>query len=209
MKENKENPRAMEAMDIEEIVRAYYPPGSEAEAILLAHGEAVAAKAEEVARRFPEIETDFNFLHGAAMLHDIGMIKTDIPSLGCFGGSPYIHHGIIGRRFLEDLGWFRHALVCERHFLTGVSRADIVREAMDLPYRDMLPESWEEKLICYADCFYSKKPGRLKEEKSPERVLNKLPDFCKPVFRQWLVEFREPGIPESFILSRDAVSADS
>ncbi|WP_198947001.1 HD domain-containing protein [Marispirochaeta aestuarii] len=194
---------------IEKTIRRYYAAGSKAEVILLAHGEAVAAKAQEVARRFPEVETDFDFLYEAAVLHDIGMIETDVPSLGCFGRAPYIHHGIIGRRLLEEQELVRHALVCERHFLTGVSRDDILREGMDLPSRDMLPESWEEKLICYADCFYSKKPGRLKEEKSPERVLKKLPDFCRPVFRQWLVEFREPGLPEVFTASGNVVSMDS
>lgn len=201
--------KAIRRVSVEQIIGHYFKSGSEAERILIAHGEAVAAKAEKAARRFPEVDTDFNFLYEAAMLHDIGMTGTYVPSLDCYGQSPYIHHGIIGRRFLEGEGLPRHALVCERHFLTGVSREDILREGMDLPVRDMLPESWEEKLICYADCFYSKKPGRLKVEKSPEEVLRKLPDFCKPVFRQWLVEFMEPGITETLTVSRNVVSADS
>jgi uncharacterized protein len=192
-------------MSIEQIIRRYFKSGSEAERILIAHGEAVADKADEVARRFPEADTDFDFLYEAAMLHDIGMIGTHVPSLDCYGQSPYIHHGIIGKRLLEVEGLPRHALVCERHFLTGVSREDILREGMDLPPRDMLPESWEEKLICYTDCFYSKKAGRLKNEKSPAEVLKKLPAFCKPVFQSWLIDFKE-AVPDVLILSDRRVS---
>ncbi len=174
-----------------DLIDTLYVGAPDARRILLIHGRAVAEKAEAVARRFPEKTTDFVFLREAAILHDIGMIGTDTPSLHCCGIAPYLHHGIIGRQMLEDAGFERHALVCERHFLTGVSREDIIREKIDLPHRDMLPLSWEEKLICYADCFYSKKPGKLEKEKSVEKVLSGLPAFCRPVFQSWLNMFRE------------------
>ena len=174
------------------LIGSVYVQADKARQILLVHGRAVADKAAEVARRFPEIATDYDFLYEAAMLHDIGMIGTSTASLHCGGAAPYLHHGLIGRKLLEEAGLPRHALVCERHFLTGVSREDIIREKMDLPLRDMLPVSWEERLICYADCFYSKKPQNLNKEKSPVKVLSGLPDFCRPVFQTWLKEFREP-----------------
>ena len=96
---------------------------------------------------------------------------------------------------LEEEGLFRHALVCERHFLAGVSAEDILNQRMDLPVRDMLPVSREEKLICYADCFYSKKPGKLTREREPEKALASLPEFCRPVFSRWLEEFLELPLP--------------
>ncbi len=177
--------------DVLDLIDSVYAEHPEAREILLIHGRMVADKAEKVARRFSHKATDFTFLRDAAMLHDIGMIGTNTPSLHCSGSAPYLHHGIIGRKILDDAGLPQHALVCERHFLTGVSREDIIREKMDLPHRDMLPRSWEEKLICYADCFYSKKPGKLDREKSVEKVLSGLPDYCRPVFQAWLTEFRE------------------
>ena len=179
-------------MDPYEIVKRYVEPDSCADRILRTHGEQVAAKAATVADRFPTADTDYLFLFEAALLHDIGMVETDVPSLGCYGEAPYLHHGILGRRLLEAAGFPRHGLVCERHFLTGISREDIVREGMDLPRRDMLPVSWEETLICYADCYYSKNENRLTEERSPEEALSALPEFARPVFRQWLYRFGEP-----------------
>ena len=178
-------------MDPYEVTERYLEPDSRAGRILRTHGELVAAKAAAVAKRFPAVETDYPFLFEAALLHDIGMVETDAPTLGCYGEAPYLHHTILGRRLLEEAGYPRHALVCERHFLTGVSSEDIVREAMDLPRRDMLPVSWEETLICYADCYFSKNENRLTEERSPAGALAALPEFARPVFREWLHRFGE------------------
>ena len=53
-------------------------------------------------------------------------------------------------------GYPRHALVCERHTGTGLTVADIIAQNLPLPHRDMCPVSLEEKLVCFADKFYSK-----------------------------------------------------
>ena len=104
------------------------------------------------------------------MLHDIGMFLTDSPEIDCHGKEPYIKHGILGRQILEKEGLPKHALVCERHIGVGLSLRDIVDQQLPLPHRDMLPVTLEEKIICYADCFYEKNPNRLREEKSLEKV---------------------------------------
>jgi uncharacterized protein len=178
-------------MDPLALIRRLSPEGSRAAEILITHGGMVAARAAAVAMRFPAVDTDFDFLYEAAILHDIGMLRTDAPSLGCYGTAPYIRHGVLGRGMLEEEGLPRHALVCERHFLAGVSAGDIVAQGLDLPVRDMFPVSREEKLICYADCFYSKKPGNLTRERTPAKALASLPGFCRPVFSRWLEEFLE------------------
>ncbi len=91
------------------------------------------------------------------MLHDIGMCKTDAPGIYCFGTEPYILHGILGRRMLDGLGLYRHGRVCERHTGAGITAAEIVAQNLPItPPRDLLPESLEEKVICYADKFFSK-----------------------------------------------------
>ena len=90
------------------------------------------------------------------MLHDIGIIHTNAPGIHCHGTEPYICHGVIGRRMLDELGLFRHALVCERHTGAGLALKDIVDQNLPLPHRDLLPMSLEENLVCYADKFYSK-----------------------------------------------------
>ncbi len=85
------------------------------------------------------------------------MCRTDAPGIHCHGTEPYIKHGILGRKMLDGMGLFRHGRVCERHTGTGLTAEEIVAEGLPIePPRDLLPESLEEKVICYADKFFSK-----------------------------------------------------
>ena len=61
---------------------------------------------------------------------------------------------------------------------------------MPLPLQDYIPETVEEKVICYADKFYSK--TRLQVEKTPEQALRSLEKFGAEgvaVFREWMMLF--------------------
>ena len=90
------------------------------------------------------------------MLHDIGVFLTHAPEIYCMGDQPYICHGVLGAELMRADGYPRHALVCERHTGTGLTVADIIAQNLPLPHRDMCPVSLEEKLVCFADKFYSK-----------------------------------------------------
>lgn len=82
---------------------------------------------------------------------------------------------MIGRELLENMGYHRHALVCERHTGSGMTRDEIIASNLPLPHRDMLPVTMEEKLICYADKFFSKsEPGI---EKTIDQIRNELSRF--------------------------------
>ncbi len=124
----------------------------------------------ELSRAVPDLQPDPVFIEEAAMLHDIGILLTDELRLGCHGSDPYICHGVLGRRILEDEGLPRHALVCERHIGVGLTHQEIKRQQLPLPMRDMLPMTIEEKLVCLADKFFSKKQGSLKTEKPLEAI---------------------------------------
>jgi uncharacterized protein len=153
-----------------EIIAKFYLPGSRAYSVLVSHSEAVAKKALEIAVNIRHLGPDEAFIEEAAMLHDIGACMTNLPQIGCHGGSEYICHGYLGRELLEREGFPRHALVCERHVGVGISVADIDRHHFPIPRRDMRPLSLEEKIICYADKFFSKRPDALHAEKSLEEV---------------------------------------
>jgi len=143
-------------IDTEAIITRYYPAGSVTRSLLLRHGELVGRKAIEILDRFPWIDADREFVVQAAVLHDIGIGRTRCPELGCTGTMPYVCHGVEGRAILDKLGLFRHGLVCERHVGVGISADQAVRRKLPLPARDMIPLSVEERLICYADKFFSK-----------------------------------------------------
>jgi len=146
-------------------------------AIVVGHGRAVAGLALKVARVLELDEAECCFVEEAALLHDIGVCRIQAPSLGLDGGFPYIMHGIIGREILEKEGLPRHALVCERHIGVGLTLEDVIRQGLPLPQRDMSPRSTCEQIICFADLFYSKSPGRIELQKSPEQVRHKLAGF--------------------------------
>lgn len=126
----------------QEIIDKYYPEGSRLRDIYMKHAESVAALAEELRAEFmPGL--DPAQVRAAAMLHDIGIFLTDAPGIECRGTAPYIEHGPLGAELLRREGapeWA--ARVAERH--TGVGIGELV------------PQTPLEKLVCYADKFYSK-----------------------------------------------------
>ena len=44
----------------------------------------------------------------------------------------------------------------KRHTGAGLTKKEIIEQELPLPQQDFLPETTEEKLICYADKFFSK-----------------------------------------------------
>ena len=167
----------------------YYPSGSTAHFILLAHSRAVAAKAETVARRHSATTpVDVDFVTEAALLHDIGIRFVAAPQLGCHGELPYLAHGYKGRELLEAEGLPRHALVCDRHIGVGISAAEIRAQGLPLPERDLLPVTVEEEIVTYADLFFSKRPDTLSVEKPPAAVRAGLARFGEAkvaIFDAW------------------------
>lgn len=145
-------------IDTESIILRYYDKESKLYEVLMLHSRQVAALCAQLCYRLTERmqPIDADFVAEAAMLHDIGIFKTNAPSIYCTGTEPYICHGLIGRQLLEGIGLFRHALVCERHTGAGLTCQEIIDQKLPLPHRDMVPLSLEEQVVCYADKFYSK-----------------------------------------------------
>jgi uncharacterized protein len=156
-------------MDPIVILKKYYDPGSPLYDMLLLHGRLVSDKSLQVARSVGHLNPDREFLHAAAMLHDIGIRECHAPTIGCHGSHPYVCHGILGKAILETEALIPHALVCERHVAVGLSAREIRGRGLPLPVRDMLPVTLEEKIICYADKFFSKN-GSSSREKSLSEI---------------------------------------
>lgn len=120
------------------------------------------------------------------MLHDIGIFKCDAAGIQCFGIEPYICHGRIGAELLRSEGFPRHARVCERHTGAGITKAQVIAQNLPLPQQDFLPETMEEKVICYADKFFSKMHlDREKTIEQAEKSLSKFGDEGVLRFREW------------------------
>lgn len=162
-------------MDYLKIIDKYYPEDNELRRLLLRHSRDVANKALAVCDRHPELNLDRQFVEEGAMVHDIGIFLTNAPGIFCHGTDPYIRHGIDGAELLRDEGLPRHARVCERHTGAGISREQIEQQQLPLPDIDLLPETLEEQVICYADKFFSKShPDRVR---TVEQAANSLAKF--------------------------------
>lgn len=164
----------------------------EALIVIAGHGRAVAGLALKVCHALGLDEDECRFVEEAALLHDIGVCRTRAPGIGLENGFPYIMHGIIGREILQQEGFPRHAMVCERHIGVGLTLEDIVRQGLPLPKRDMAPISTSEQIVCFADLFYSKSPGRIALQKSPEQVRHKLAGYGElklNIFESWMEHF--------------------
>ena len=172
--------------DWKKIIDKYYSGDGDLRTILIIHSQSVARKALQIVSLHPELNLDREFIEEAAMLHDIGIIKTDAPGIKCFGTEPYICHGILGAEMLRQEGLPRHARVCERHTGAGLSLNEIVSQNLPLHHQDFLPETLEEQVICYADKFFSK--THLDREKSIEKAEKSIAKFGEEGlarFKQW------------------------
>lgn len=172
------------------IICKYYKDSPIAHKILLSHSRKVTKKALEIGRRLKANGDTINikFLAEAAMLHDIGMILTNTPGLGCNGSGPYLQHGFKGKELLLAEGLPDHAEVCERHIGVGLSAEEIRIQQLPLPVRDMRPQTLEQQIICYADLFYSKNQKKKDVEQTPKEIKIKLTRFGKEkaeIFDLW------------------------
>lgn len=175
---------------VEELLKRYCCP--ETVEILMIHGRMVASKALSACAAVNADPDTRRLVIEAAYLHDIGVCRVDAPDIGCHGKEPYIRHGLLGRELLDAEGLPLHALICERHTGVGLTTNDITSQNLPLPQRDMTPETLAERIICYADLFFSKHPERLEKEKSVDKIrknLAKFGDDKVAIFDAWQREF--------------------
>lgn len=162
--------------DYQRIIDKYYPAGSPLRDIYMRHCRSVANLALDIARR-KGLDLSPADIEAAAMLHDIGIVRTDAPGIHCHDSEPYLAHGRIGADLLRAEGApEEYARVAERHTGAGLTPEDVARMSPMLPPdRSYMPQTLLERLVCYADKFYSKS-GDMKI-KPLERVRASLAKF--------------------------------
>lgn len=202
-------------MDYLALLHRYYPEDNALRRMLLHHSRQVCARALQIVERHPELGANRNLVEAGAMLHDIGIFLTDAPGIHCHGTAHYILHGSLGAQLLrneaeqlkkekqqakqlkeeqlqaiqlqEELHFYEAlARICERHTGTGLTRQTIIERGLPDPQQDLLPETIEEQIICYADKFYSK--SHLERERTITQTLQSLEKFGDEgveKFRHW------------------------
>lgn len=171
-------------MTYQQVIDKYYPSGTPRRVIYMRHCEAVTQLAIDIAQA-KGLPVDIEEIREAAMLHDIGIFLTDAPDIDCHGVEPYIRHGILGGRLIREEGLSeKDARVAERHTGAGITPEDIDSQGLPLPPGHYVPESLLERLICYADKFYSKS-GDMKR-KPLDRVMASMRHISDSTFDRFM-----------------------
>ncbi|MCB0106328.1 MAG: HDIG domain-containing protein [Caldilineaceae bacterium] len=182
----------MERVDYFRIIHKYIAPDSPLYPIYIIHCQLVANKALKIARKLKLSEASQRFIEEAAMLHDIGIFRTDAPGIFCYGELPYVCHVLEGRKILEAEGLPDHAQVAESHIGVGVTQADILEQNLPFPPRDIFPVTLEEQIISFADFFFSKNPEKLWQEKSLDKIRKSVAKRGKEksaILERWIHKF--------------------
>ncbi len=158
--------------DLKEIINKYFPEGRKVREYYLTHVIEVTKFAFQIADNKNITNLNEEYLLYGGILHDIGIIETNAPKIDCHGKYPYIAHTYLGREILEKNGMGKYAAMCERHIGVGITAEEIIKANLPLPHKDMLPISIEEKIICYADKFYSKSNKYLTKKKPRKKIRN-------------------------------------
>ncbi|MEM3068727.1 MAG: HDIG domain-containing protein [Nitrososphaerales archaeon] len=109
--------------------------------ILIKHSVTVSEVSTILALAFKEkgYDVDLELVRVGGLLHDIGRVKTHS-----------VLHGYLGGKLLRDRGIDeRIARIAERHVGGGISNEEA--EKLGLPRGRYIPESLEEKIVCFAD----------------------------------------------------------
>lgn len=179
-------------MDPLDIINKYYADNEPLRRLLIHHSRQVTDRALAIAQAKPELGLDTTFIAQAAMLHDIGVFLTDAPEIYCHGKEPYLMHGYLGGQLMRKEGYPDIARVCERHTGTGLTAENIRERHLPLPEGDYRPETMEEKVICYADKFYSKShPLRVRTVPQTAKSLEKYGHEGVKIFLGWAKIFED------------------
>lgn len=108
---------------------------------IINHQLAVLREAREIAYNIKEYPVDLELVKAGAIIHDIGRFNTH-----------GFHHGPIGADFLRYLGYpEKLARIVEKHLMAGLTKEDA--KQFNLPDRDYIPRTIEEKIVCIADKY--------------------------------------------------------
>jgi len=107
---------------------------------VIQHILAVTEKSLEIARNISENghEVDLELVEIGALLHDVGRSQTHD-----------ISHGVEGARILRERGHEELAGFAENHLGAGITAEEAKK--LDIPTKEYLPNSLEEKIVTYGD----------------------------------------------------------
>lgn len=179
--------------DIEWLYYKFYSNNPVLKRTVYLHSLQVAKKALQICEE-KNLSLEKEDIYMAAMLHDIGVFRCNAPSIFSYGHLPYLQHGLEGEKILNKYGFTKFSNICTTHTGAGISIDDIKKYNLPLPEKNMVPETLLEKLICYADKFYSKSNNLLKE-KTLDDIIKQIKKFGEDSLKRFMEMNSIFGIP--------------
>lgn len=181
-------------MDYLSIIHTHFKDIPAAYGMYLIHVTLVTKKALSVGARLGCGANTLRFIEEAAMLHDIGCCRVHFPEFQIYESLPYLCHMTEGYTILTQEGFPLHARVASTHTGVGITAREVKEHNLPLKEQDYVPETLEERIISYADLFYSKSPKTLFVEKTPKQIRSGLEKFGQEkvhIFDSWHGEFSD------------------
>jgi uncharacterized protein len=186
------NSRNQTIMDYFQIIHRYIAPGSQTYPLYLIHCTLVAKLALEIGERLGLVMDSLRFIEEAAMLHDIGIVQTNMPVIFCSGPFSYLYHLTEGRRILEAEQLPHHAQVAQTHAGLSLAAERLSNAGIGGDLSTFMPQSIEEKIINFADLFYSKDTATLWRKRTVGEVHGNIKQFAPQniaLFAEWTEKF--------------------
>ncbi|MFB6849196.1 HDIG domain-containing metalloprotein [Streptomyces sp. NPDC056373] len=172
-----------------------YAPTTEAFTLVHRHCEIVTGIAEQLLSAPHLAHLDAELVRAGCLLHDIGVYRL-YGDDGRLDHANYIRHGLLGHEILEAEG-FPEALrrFCSHHTGVGLTRHDIVSQALPLPPADFVAVTEEERLVMYADKFHTKsRPSVLLSPDEYAAYVRRFGEDKVTAFEALRSEFGEPDL---------------
>ena len=179
-------------LDYFRVIHRYIATDSAVYPLYLIHCTLVTKLALEIAERLELDATAHRFVEEAAMLHDIGIVHTQMPVIHCDGALPYLHHLTAGHKLLQAEGLPKHAQVAQTHSGISLTAEQLAAVGLTADLNHFMPRSLEEKIINFADLFYSKDSATLWRERSLIEARDSIAKFAPTnlaLFDEWTATF--------------------
>jgi uncharacterized protein len=178
-----------------------YAPSETAYISVFGHCEIVWEITKELIRK-NNLKVDEKLVMAGALLHDIGVYEFwdgDIYTMP--EGKQYVKHAVTGADILKDEGLPKEVQdIVTYHLGVGISKTDIIKHGLDLPHKDMIPTTTEQRLVSYADSFNTKSAQPyFRTASNIKRRISLISKEKVAVFDSWIIEF---GLPDLEKLSQ-------
>jgi uncharacterized protein len=174
-----------------------HAPTPEALDLVYAHCQSVCAIAEQLISRPTQAvhDVDAGLVRAGCLLHDIGVYRL-YDDAGVLDYASYIRHGVLGHELLLEEGVpERICRFASHHTGVGISRQDVLNQALPLPEADYMAETAEETVVMYADKFHTKSvPPRFLTPQEYAVSLRRFGEGKVAAFQDLRAQFGDPDL---------------